>query len=207
MLKGLFSKNDLARALLRDDLKLLLKVIRAGKDINQPLRLTSEESTARPAVEHALRLGHSQCLEKLLDAGARLPERDSDGVLLLSMAINKTTDPLGLTTLLLHAGANANAAQGEPLFSCLNISDDNLVLLLSNRLLQYGADLNSYSRNGHTLLSQLICAERTMLVGAFISEGAELPKQLDQLQCSAEIKQFARRKATDIAIQKQLLGF
>ncbi len=206
MFTGLFSKNDLARALLRDDLKLLFKVIRAGKDLNQPLRLQADESVARPAVEQALRLGHHQCLEKLLEAGALLPEQDSDGTLLLCLAIQATTAPLRLTTLLLQAGANTNARQGEPLFSCLRINNDNQVLLLSNRLLQYGADLNTYTRDGHSILSQLLCAERTMLVGALISAGARLPEHLDQLNCSTRIKAFARRKAADIAIQQQLLG-
>lgn len=207
MLRGLFSNNSLPRAVQRDDLRLLLKVIRAGVDLNQPVRLEPDETSARPAVEHALRLGHTQCLQKLLEAGALLPERGSDKTLLLSQAINAQTDPLGLTSTLLQAGADANANQGEPLFDCLGIADDSQALLLANRLQQYGADLNAYRRDGQTLLSQLLCAERTMLVGALISAGAELPADLDLLRCSDEIKEFARRKADDIAIQKHFLGY
>ncbi|MFT6916995.1 MAG: hypothetical protein ACJAWL_003339, partial [Motiliproteus sp.] len=144
MLKGLFSKNSLSRALQRDDLEGLLKVIRAGADLNEPFRLEPDEPTARPAVEHALRLGHSQCLQKLLDAGALLPEWDSDQKLLLSQAINSPTAALSLSTLLLKAGADANVNQGEALFACLEIKDDNQMLLLTNRLQQYGADLNAH---------------------------------------------------------------
>ncbi|MFT5720927.1 MAG: ankyrin repeat protein [Motiliproteus sp.] len=184
----------------------MLKAIRAGVDLNEPFRLEADETIARSAVEHALRLGHGQCLQKLLEAGALLPERGSDKQLLLGLAINNPTAALSLSTLLLQAGADANANQGEALFACINTEDDNLALLLTNRLQQYGADLNAYTRNGQTLLGQLLMAERRMLVGVLISAGAELPTDLDQLGCSDDLKAFARRKASDIAIQKLFLG-
>ncbi|MEH6825475.1 MAG: hypothetical protein V7629_16350 [Motiliproteus sp.] len=206
MLNRLFRKNKLANALWQDDLNLLLKAIRAGEDINAPLHLSADEIHARPAVEHALRREQAACLQKLLEAGALLPEEDNEGTLLLSVAINTHKDALSLTTHLLQAGANANANEGEPLFACLALDDDNLTMLLINRLLQYGADLNDYRRNDLSALALLICQERTMLVGTLISAGAVLPENLDLLACSDSIKQFAHRKASDIAIQKLFLA-
>lgn len=203
--KKLFSTSKLSKALAKKDLTLLLKAIRAGEDLNQPLRLTDTDETLAPPVIHALLRGDDSCLQKLLDAGAQLPETNPEGQLLLSIAIT-SQNALSLTTCLLQAGADANANQGEPLFACLALADDNLALLLSSRLLQYGADLNSFTYQGHSALGQLLLQERTLLIGALISAGAELPDDLELLACSDEIKRFARRKASDIAIQRQFLA-
>ncbi len=208
MLKNLFGQSRLARALQHNDLKLLLKSIKAGDDINRPLRLASESKDAleRPPLEQALRLQQPESLQKLLEAGAKLPQRDAANQLLLTVAINSPEQALSLTSLLLDAGADPNADDGEPLFNCLNLSDDNQLLLLLNRLVQYGGNLNTHLRNGDSVLSRLLIAQRNMPIGALISAGAELPANLDQLNCNDELKQFARRKAQDLAIQRQLMG-
>lgn len=208
MLQKIFRQPRLARALQNNDIKLLLKAIKAGDDLNQPIRLSSEpsHSTKLTPVEQALRLQHPECLQKLLESGAELPQHDHTNRLLLSSAIGAPQHALTLTTVLLKAGANPNADNGEPLFNCLSLSDDNQLLLLINRLEQYGGDLNAFDRDGDTLLTRLLISQRTMLVGALISAGALLPDDIDQLDCSDEIKQFAKRKAQDLAVQRQLLG-
>ncbi|MEH6472790.1 MAG: hypothetical protein V7752_16220 [Halopseudomonas sp.] len=206
ILKQLFNRSRLPRAIQQGNLKLLLKAIHAKEDLNCPIQIPSDPEATRTAVEHALRLGHTDCLQKLLEAGADLPERDAQQRLLLCTAIGTNANALNLTTSLLQAGANANADNGEALFACLAIEDDNLALMLINRLVEYGVNLNAFERDGKGLLGQLMTQERTMLVGTLISAGAALPQDLEQLDCSDEIKQFAQRKAHDIAIQHQLLG-
>ena len=206
MLNKLFGRPLLPKALQQNDPLLLLKAIKNGEDLNQPLGLNSDIADERSPMEHCLRLEHPECLQKLIEAGAELPLQHGDGRLLLIHAIEAKQQSLSLLTLLLQAGADANAQQGEALFSCLSVDNENLQLLLITRLIEHGADINRHQRSKQRLLDRLLLNERMMIVGVLISAGAELSDEFDQLHCSDELKQFARRKVQDLAIQRQLLG-
>ncbi|MEH6649657.1 MAG: hypothetical protein V7707_06445 [Motiliproteus sp.] len=208
MLKKIFGRLKLAKALQQNDPLLLLKAIRSGEDLNQPLSLNKDSDIADELspIEHCLGLQHPECLQKLLESGAQLPLQHRDGRLLLVHAIEAKQHSLSLLTLLLQAGTDANAQHGEALFACLCVDNENQQLLLINRLIEHGADINRHRRLEKRLLDQLMLEERMMVVGVLISAGAELSDKLDQLSCSDELKQFARRKTQDLAVQRQLLG-
>lgn len=207
MLSKLFGRSRLAKALRQNDPLLLLKAIKHGEELNQPLSLNPDSAREHSPIEHCLRLEHPECLQKLLEAGAELPLLHSDGRLLAVHAIGAKQQALSLLTLLLQAGTDSNAEQGEALFSCLSVDNENQQLLLINRLIEHGADINRHQRSEYRLLDLLLLEERRMIVGVLISAGAELSDKFDQLNCSDELKSFARRKAQDLAVQRQLLSF
>ncbi|WP_421868740.1 hypothetical protein [Motiliproteus sp.] len=208
MLDKLFGRNRLARAIADDDLTLLLKAIRAGEPLDQPLVLNDQSTTA---LQHCLRLFRTELLAKLLEAGTPLPDQASERASLLCQAISSGPAALELSTILLHNGIDPNSDDGRALFDCLQLEDANQINLLLNRLIQYGAELNQHRREQQGLLTTLLLqqrplAEQQLLCGMLIQAGAELPEQLDLLDCSDEIKAFARRQAEDVAIRQRLSG-
>lgn len=208
MLNHIFKRAHLAKALQKQDLNLLLKAIRAQENLDQPLSLTVDGIASREcsAIEHCIVLQQPELLEKLLHGGATPIAYAADGSPLLSLAITATKTPLALTTTLLQAGYDCNIDDGEALFKSIEHNDDNLVQLLINRLVQYGADLNLHQRNGQSLLALLMMQERALLIGPLVSSGATLPDNLSALDCSDSIKQLALRKAEDLRIQQLLQG-
>ncbi|RDE18126.1 hypothetical protein DV711_18625 [Motiliproteus coralliicola] len=208
MLNKLFGRNRLARAIADNDLPLLLKAIRAGEPLDQPFILNEQETTA---LQHCLSLSRTELLAKLLEAGISLPDNNLEQAALLTQAIESGPAALELSTLLLQSGIDPNAADGQVLFDLLELQDSNRLNLLLNRFLQYGAEFNRHQRNGQSLLTQLLqqsrpLAELQLLSGMLIQAGAQLPEQLDRLDCSDDIKAFARRQAEDVAIRQRLSG-
>lgn len=208
MLEKLLGRNRLARAIADDDLELLLKAIRAGDPLDQPVSL--DEQNLLP-LDHCLRLLRIDLVQKLLQAGAPLPDNPAEQAQLLNQAITAGPAALELTSLLLQAGLNPNATDGQPLFDCLELPDSNQVNLLLNRLVQYGGELNSHHREQQSLLETVMLQpreliEKQLLIGMLIQAGANLPDQLDQLNCEKEVKHFAQRQAQDLAIRAQFSG-
>ncbi|OMH39057.1 hypothetical protein [Motiliproteus sp. MSK22-1] len=183
----------------------LLKAIRKGANTNQAFSLTEDTSPQLPII-CALIKQDPECLALLLESGAELPTADADQLSLMSLAIQSKEAPLALLTTLLSQGINANAKAGSAFFCCLDIEDDNLKLLLITRLIEHGGNINVRNSNNSSPLEVLLQQEKTALVGALISAGAQLPESLDQLSCSEEMKVYARRKQQDLATQKLLLG-
>ncbi|WP_207062338.1 hypothetical protein [Motiliproteus sp. SC1-56] len=189
----------LRKALLNDDSQALARALRAGADPNQAF--ATESRPHAPALLHALQGQQVQCLNLLLEAGAEIPAH-AQGTPLGVAAVQASEQPLALLSALLAAGMDANAAQGASFFAALE-RDDNLALLLINRLMQYGGDIRCCDAQGQTPLALALLDERQMLVGALISSGAPLPDNLAELPCSEALKTFARRKQQDLAIQRQ----
>lgn len=164
--------------------KMLRMLIKAGADVNAT---TKTGDTALMAVARA---GDEKSVKLLLDAGARVMDRNAEGITPLHYAMLCFPDVLegvpdgksmaGVVKRLLDAGADANAKtfQGDAplhMLTAKNLTASReTVVHVGKQLLRHGAKLELRNRVGNTPLLAAVCSGRqtTCAVDALLELGA-----------------------------------
>jgi len=156
------------------------------------------------APELALQAGQPDALAWVLKQAPLADGQTAEGVPYTLVALRHAEQSLGLLTALLQAGADANARfEGRSLLSwCFDCCAQERLMLHLSRLVQHGAELSREA----ALVSLALERDDRATVHFLIHSGAPLPERIDELACSAELRDHARRCAEDKRIRDMMLG-
>ncbi len=193
----------LQQAICHQDGVRLVKALRKGADPTRGYALKASSRPARSPLQHCIDTGFSDGVRLLLSHTKTHPEQESEQAGLLIAAIQHPQNSLALLNALLLGGIRAQALSSQALFACLALPANKVSLHL-DRLLQYGADIHAQDAQQKTLLYHLLQREDQSTLGMLINAGASLPSDLDRVNCSSAIKQFALRLHNDLATRRLL---
>ena len=207
---GLFTSHHLKKlqqAIIEADLTVLKKQFsRLEDELLRQHRFSFNDQSIN-AAELAIMAQQPKSLEHLLQSGFGLSPTLPKP--LIYQALQQPRHSLALLTVLLQCGAAMEYPDQQPehvLFACLEYCPDNSLMLHLSRLNEYGADLNSRNREGHSVLMQVLQLEQQPLVQMLVNSGAELPDSIPEGWCSDAIIGHAQRCADDLKIRQLMLG-
>lgn len=198
--------NKLTQAVIDGDLSGLKKQISKLDPQQRAQQDFQFQGQAVSLVELAVSAGQAKALQQLLNAGCPFENTDPP---LLYQAMQHPREGLALCTVLLQAGSATEYPGLSPAsaaLACFELCPDNRLMLFLSRLNEYGANLNSADRDGVTPLMKALQKEQQPLVQMLVNSGAQLPENLPDNWCSAEILQCAKRCAEDLRIRQIMLG-
>ncbi|MBV1786795.1 hypothetical protein KQ940_01880 [Marinobacterium sp. D7] len=167
-------------------------------------QLSAPLSEGLNAAEITLQAGQSAALTWVLERTELANGRSADGTPYTLLALRHADQSLGLLSALLQAGADANArVEGRSLLHwCFdNVKPEQLMLHLS-RLVQHGADLSVETE----LVAEALRRSDQPCVHFLIHSGAPLPEPIELIDCSDELRAYAKRCAEDKRIREMMLG-
>ncbi|HEY6233357.1 MAG TPA: ankyrin repeat domain-containing protein [Pyrinomonadaceae bacterium] len=158
-------ENAFVRAAQEDDLEQLTALI-AGMNVN--LR---DPRTHTTALEHAVRNANREMVQLLLNAGARVNEKNQAGETVLMMLDDDATSDLVWD--LINAGAQVNLKDDDGCTALIRAASANSLEAVKT-LLEAGADVNLKSKDGRTALMSAAAEGYVNTVRALVLAGADI---------------------------------
>ena len=150
------SMSSIYNAVVEEDMELLESILKRKREAESVVKLKQKHQLAvhGHGDEESQRTHYENCLAEVEDMKRQLEFRDDDGETALHRAaVAKNIGP-HMMKLLLDAGADLSVRDkygATPLISVLKKADKTL-LILCNRLLEYGAEVNCWDDDGVSAL-------------------------------------------------------
>lgn len=157
-------ESELITAIENKNFETTKKLINSGYDINR-------EVNGHTALTIAVNLHNNKIVKMLIDAGANVNTKSTDGLTILMFAI--ITKNNGATNILINAGIDINAQDIDgltALMTAIKLKNNRVVSLLINSW----ADLNIKDKNGYTALMHAIICENNIASTILINAKADL---------------------------------
>lgn len=156
------------------------------------------------ALEISLEAGQAASIRWVMEQLPQHPQRDAAETPYLLRALQHPDESLALITALLQSGFDANLSHEERslLEWCFEHCEQQTLMLHLSRLTQHGATLEQ----AEILVIRSMEREDQATLNFLISSGAPLPGDLSGIQCSDELRAYARRCADDKKIREMMLG-
>jgi ankyrin repeat protein len=154
------------------------KALKAGADVNTLIPAVSNPGVQEPVLSFALGRGDRGCVRVLLDRGADVNARATNGMtpFVVAIAVERKLSPLVLEMLEKEPKLNfpvdsrPTQVNSDALFNAAALSNVELV----NELIRRGAIINARDKDGSTALHIAARFNSALVINALIAQGADV---------------------------------